>query len=187
MKKRNLTIGLMILAVALFAFTAPKSKLVSTKTHIKFFSHTSIEDIEANNYASVSTIDKETGDVVFSVPMQSFEFEKALMQKHFNNDKFLDTKKFPKSKLKAKITNLSDIDFSKDGSYDAKVEGKLTLKGVTNDFAEKGTIIVKGDEVEIQSKFKIKLADYSIQFTGKVAPKIAEILDITVKAKYKTK
>lgn len=52
-------------------------KLVSTKTHIKFFSSTPAEDIQAENTASVSTIDKNTGEVVFSVPMQGFQFEKS--------------------------------------------------------------------------------------------------------------
>ena len=82
---KNLSILSITLAVVilLFAFNLPMTKLVSTKTHIKFFSHTSVEDLEANNNASVSTIDTETGVIVFSVPMQSFRFEKALMQKHF--------------------------------------------------------------------------------------------------------
>ena len=134
-----------------------------------------------------STIDTETGNIVFSVPMQSFEFEKALMQKHYNSDKYLDTKNFPKAKLKAKITNLSEINFSEDGSYEVTVKGTLTLKGVTKAISEKGTIKVKGDKIEVYSKLKIKLADYGIAFEGKVASKIAKTLEITVKAEYKLK
>ncbi|MGC9344534.1 MAG: YceI family protein, partial [Bacteroidales bacterium] len=115
-------------------------KLVSDRIQIKFFSSTPAEDIEAFNTASVSTINKVTGEVVFSVPMQGFEFEKSLMQKHFNSDKFLDTKTYPKAKLTGKIINTEAVDFSKDGSYQATVEGELTLKGVTNSIKEKGTI-----------------------------------------------
>jgi exosortase/archaeosortase len=69
------TIVSAILSLVLFTFLAfaPKpSKMVSTKTHIKFFSTTALENIEANNYKSVSTFDTQTGEVVFSVPMQSF-------------------------------------------------------------------------------------------------------------------
>ena len=68
----------LLLAVALLAFSSgaqAQDRYVSSKTHIKFFSTTPVEDIEANNYAAVSTIDAGTGVVVFSVPIQSFEFE----------------------------------------------------------------------------------------------------------------
>jgi polyisoprenoid-binding protein YceI len=185
MKKVSFLFSTMAIVLTLFAFTPPVGKLVSSKTHIKFFSHTSVEDIQANNYASVSTIDPTTGDVVFSVPMQSFEFEKALMQKHFNNDKFLDTKQFPKAKLKGKITNLSQINFEKDGTYKANVEGELTIKGVTKTIKEKGTITVKGGKIEVQSIFNVTLADYGITFVkGKPASNIAKTVELTVHAEY---
>ena len=188
MKKLNILLSILAIAVTQFAFTLPAGKLVSTKTNIKFFSHTAVEDIEANNSASVSTIDPSTGDVIFSVPMQSFEFEKALMQKHFNSDKFLDTKTYPKAKLKAKITNLSEINLSKDGTYKAIVKGELTLKGVTKPISENGTITVKGNKIEVQSKFSITLADYGIEFVkGKPASNIAKTVEVTVQAEYQSK
>ena len=178
---------LLTVVVALFITISAtgQSKLVSSKSHIKFFSTTPAENIEANNTASVSTINIETGDVVFSVPMQSFEFEKAMMQKHFNSDKFLDTQTNPKAKLKARITNLSEVDFSKDGTYEADVEGELTIKGVTKPVHEKGTITVKGGKIETQSKFNITLSDYGINFVkGKPSSNIAKTVEITVQAEY---
>ena len=72
------------LLISLTTITATAQKLVSSKTHFKFFSTTPAEDIEANNYKTVSTIETSTGEIVFSVPMQSFEFKKSLMQEHFN-------------------------------------------------------------------------------------------------------
>lgn len=188
MKKLSILLSVITVAIMLFAFTPPENKLVSTKTHIKFFSHTSVEDIEANNHAAVSTINPATGDVVFSIPMQGFEFDKALMQKHYNSDKFLDTKKYPKAKLIAKITNLSEIDFSKDGSYQGSIEGEITIKGVTKPISEKGTIIVKGNKIDIQSKFNITLADHGITFIkGKPASNIAKTVEVSVEAEYQIK
>lgn len=161
------------------------SKLVSTKTHIKFFSTTPAEDIEAFNTTSVSTIDKTSGDVVFSVPMQGFEFEKSLMQKHFNNDKFLDTKKYPEAKLKARVTNLEDVDFETDGKYPATVKGELTIKGVTKPVSENGTITVKGNTVNVKSTFDVTLADYGVTFAGgKPSTNIAKTVEVTVQAEY---
>lgn len=185
MKKVNFLVSISAIVFTLFAFTTTGGKLVSSKTHIKFYSHTAVEDIQANNYASVSTIDQATGDVVFSLPMQSFEFEKALMQKHFNSDKFLDTKQFPKAKLKGKITNLSEINFAKEGTYNAIIEGELTIKGKTNPVKEKGTITVKGNIISAASTFNITLADYEVAFEkGKPSTNIAKTVEVTVHAEY---
>jgi polyisoprenoid-binding protein YceI len=173
----------LLMTVAVYGQTS--EKLVSSKSNIKFFSTTPAEDIEANNTASVSTINKENGEVVFSVPMQGFEFEKSLMQKHFNSDKFLDTQTHPKAKLKANMINLDQVNFSEDGSYSADVEGELTIKGVTRPIKEKGTVSVKGNVVKINSTFNVSLADYEITFAkGKPSSNIAKKVEITVQAEY---
>tara|TARA_R110000868_G_scaffold81946_2_gene231694 strand:+ start:7263 stop:7799 length:537 start_codon:yes stop_codon:yes gene_type:complete len=178
MKKSFLT----IVALVTISLTAVAQKQVSTKTHFKFFSTTPAENIEANNYASVGTIDTNSGDIVFSVPMQSFEFEKALMQEHFNSKKFLNTKTNPKAKLTGKI---SKANFDKDGTYAADVVGDLTINGVTNPIKEKATIVVKGGKINLTSKFNITLADYKVAFkSGKPATNIAKTVEVTVEANY---
>jgi polyisoprenoid-binding protein YceI len=178
---------LLTVAVALFAgFSANgQSKLVSSKSHIKFFSSTPAEDIQANNTTAVSTINPATGEIVFSVPMQGFEFEKALMQKHFNGKDFLNTKEFPKAKLTGKITNIDKVNFSADGTYDAHVEGELTIKGVTKPVHEMGKITVAGEKVDASSKFNITLSDYGITFVkGKPSTNIAKTVEVTLQAEY---
>ena len=185
MKKTFFLSILATLLISVAVYGQNNDKLVSTKTSITFFSSTPAEDIEAQNTASVSTIDKNSGVVVFSVPMQGFEFEKRLMQKHFNNDKFLDTKTYPEAKFKANITNLEEINFSKDGTYPAQVEGNLTIKGKTNPIKEKGTIIIKNGTTKVDSKFNVTLADYGITFVkGKPASNIAKTVEVTVQAEY---
>ena len=110
------------------------------------------------------------------------------MQKHFNQDNFLDTQTHPKAKLKGNVSNIDEIDFSKDGNYDAIVEGELTIKGVTNKIKEKGTITVSGNKINAKSKFNITLADYGIEFVkGKPASNIAETVEVTVNAEYQAK
>lgn len=181
MKKLSLSTIILALLVTFSATAQTSGKLVSTKTHIKFFSTTPAENIEANNNTAVGTINKETGEVVFSVPMQGFEFEKALMQKHFNSDAFLNTKESPKAKLTGKITNLDKVDFAKDGTYEANVQGDMTIKGVTKPVAEKGTLTVKGNTVEVQSKFNVTLGDYGISFVkGKPSTNIAKSVEVTL-------
>ncbi|WP_117884101.1 YceI family protein [Aureibaculum luteum] len=181
MKKSFLTIvALVAITVSSFA-----QKQVSSKTHMKFFSTTPAEDIEANNYKAVSTLDTSTGDLVFSVPMQSFEFEKALMQEHFNSKKFLNTKANPKAKLKAKIINLGNVKFNTDGSYTANVEGDLTINGVTKPIKEKVTFKIEGEKINLTSKFNLTLADYEVAFKkGKPSTNIAKTVEVTVEANF---
>ncbi|MBI3134743.1 MAG: YceI family protein [Bacteroidetes bacterium] len=173
-------------AIVLTSLSAPPSgKYVTKSAHISFFSHTDIEDISANNYAVIGTIDPASGDVSFSVPMQSFEFEKALMQKHYNSPDFMDTKVYPKSKFKGTITNLSEINFDKDGTYHAKLEGEMTIKDVTKKVTEAGTITVQGNSITVDAKTVIVLADYHVAFEkGKPSTNIAKSVEVTVKAKY---
>ncbi|TFH39131.1 MAG: YceI family protein [Bacteroidia bacterium] len=184
--KKSIVLSLVaIIFTGTVVFGQNSDKLVSAKTQIKFFSSTPAEDIEAQNTTSVSTINKETGEVVFSVPMQGFEFEKSLMQKHFNSDNFLDTKTYPKAKLTGKIINPEAVDFSKDGSYQVAVEGELTLKGVTNSIKEKGTININGGQINVESVFNITLADYGVSFVdGKPSTNIAKTVEVTVQSQY---
>ena len=180
---KKLILSILILAVFVtFSVTAQTSgKLVSTKTHIKFFSTTPAENIEANNNTAVGTINKATGEVVFSVPMQGFEFEKALMQKHFNGEDFLNTKEFPKAKLTGKIINIDKVDFAKDGTYETNVQGEMTIKGVTKPVTENGTLTIKGNTIQIQSKFNLTLADYGVSFVkGKPSSNIAKTVEVTI-------
>jgi polyisoprenoid-binding protein YceI len=182
---KKIFLSAMIMMLAMNVFSQANSRLVSGKSHIKFFSTTPAEDIEANNYSASSTINTGSGNVVFVVPMQGFEFEKSLMQKHFNQKKFLDTKSYPDARLVAKITNIDKVDFSKNGSYEAMIEGDMTIRGVTNKIKEKGTITVKGGTIEAKSVFNVTLADYGIEFRrGKPSSNIADTVEVTVLAEY---
>lgn len=185
MKKSILTLLIAGFIIAASAFKSNGEKLISKDGHISFFSHTVAEDITANNYKVVSTLDPSTGEVVFSVPMQSFEFEKALMQKHFNSSKFLNTKKFPKAKFKGTITNLGDIDFGKDGTYQAHVKGDLSIHGANKPIDEQGTVTVSGGKVTVNTKMNLTLADFDIAFKdGKPSTNIAKTIEVTVTSAY---
>jgi polyisoprenoid-binding protein YceI len=183
--KKLMYVIIPVLFFALVAFSSTPGKLISKNVHVSFFSHTAVEDITANNYKVLSTIDPTTGAAVFSVPMQSFEFEKALMQEHFNGKDFLNTKTFPKAKFTGKIVNLADVDFDKDGSYEAIVKGELTIKETAKPVEAKGTITVKGRAVIVRTKFNIVLADYGITFKkGKPSTNVAKEVEATVDAEY---
>lgn len=184
MKKSILAIAVVIGSLTM-AFSPAETKLISEKGHIHFLSHTSVEDIKADNYKIKSSLDMSNGAVIISVPMQSYKFENATMQKHFNSPKFLDTKQFPKSKFKGTISNLSEVDFSKDGTYSATITGNLSLHGITKPVTEKATFKVSGSNITMDSKMNLTLADYKIAFeNGKPSKSIAKTIDVTTKIEF---
>lgn len=185
MKKTFILTAFAFLIASVTSVAQESSKLVSNSGHINFFSHTAIEDITADNYKVVSTLDLDKNIVVFSAPMQSFEFEKSMMQKHYNSPKFLDTKAFPKAKFKGSIANLDEMDLTTDGVYPAQVSGSLTMHGITKDINEEGSITIEGDKITINSTMKLTLSDYEIAFKkGKPSTNIAKTIDVTIVSEY---
>ena len=170
----------------LFAFVIMASgplnaqKYLTKNGYIRFYSETPIETIQADNRQVNAALDAATGDLVFKVLMKSFDFEKALMQEHFNEN-YVESHKFPNGTFQGKVTNIKDIDFATPGTYDALVEGDLTIHGVTQKVSEKGTFTVKSaDNVQGQCKFDIKVADYDIKIPKAVVQNIAESMEVTV-------
>ena len=174
MKKLIIIFGLLALTV-----TSYSQRYLTKNGHIKFYSETPVETIEARNHQANSVLDTQTGDFVFKVLMKSFEFEKALMEEHFNEN-YVESDKFPNATFKGKVVNLSDVDFSKDGEYLIKVEGELTIHGVTKKVMEDGTFTVEGGKINGLSVFIIKPADYDIRIPKTVINNIAEEIEVTV-------
>jgi len=167
---------LVILCTTQMAFA---QKYMTRTGKISFFSSTPVEKIEAFNNETACILDSKSGDILFQASIKSFKFEKELMQEHFNED-FMQSDKYPKSDFKGKVTNISSINFSKDGSYPATVAGKLTIHGVTHDVSVPGTIVVKGNDITTNAKFQVKLADYNIKVPSMMTSKVAEKMEITV-------
>lgn len=179
--------SLLAVSFALLAHSAIAQDVFMTRSaKVSFFSTTPVENIDAVNKEATSFINIKTGEIVFAVLIKSFKFEKALMEEHFNEN-YMESTKYPKSDFKGKITNLSEINFAKDGAYKAKVSGSLTMHGVTKTANADGTITVKGGKIAATSKFMVKLADYKIERPAVVSDKIAETIEITVDAAYETK
>jgi polyisoprenoid-binding protein YceI len=151
---------------------------------ISFFSSTPLEDIKAINNEVASVINRKTGSVQFIVLIKSFRFRKAAMQDHFNGKDYMDSDRYSKAELKGTITNISTVDFSKDGTYPVTVEGTLTMHGISNKIKIAGNIVVKGSNVTAAAVFTIKLADYKISVPTIVSSKVAEKVEVTVNCNY---
>lgn len=174
---------LILILLLVFAGNIYAQKYISKTSHVWFFSHTPMEDIEAHNHQAVSILDPQTGDLQFSLLVKSFEFKVALMQEHFNEN-YMESNTFPKAGFKGKITNLDQIDFKKDGNYKVMVTGDLTIHGVAKGITTEGTIEVLNGKVSAKAKFAVAPSDYNIVIPSVVENKIAKQVDITIESKY---
>ncbi|MBE0678525.1 MAG: YceI family protein [Bacteroidales bacterium] len=169
--------------LTMFALSVSAQKFMTKNGFIRFFSHTPMEDIKAENNQVAGVIDASTGELVFQVLIKSFHFDRTLMEEHFNEN-YMESDKFPKASFKGKITDLKSVDFSKNGSYEVVVEGDLTIRDVTKKISVKGTIEVVSGGLSANTKFIIAPEDYNIKIPPVVREKIAKTLEVTVAMKY---
>lgn len=171
---------LSILALSLIlSSSAFGQKYLSNESYIRFFSDAPLEDIEAVNEEARSVFDLETKKIVATVPITGFQFEKKLMQEHFNEN-YLESDKYPQATLTAELL---DLDLN-DPEKEVTARGELTIHGQTNEVTLKGTVVKNGDQVIIDTVFMIELKDYKIKIPKAVFYNIAENVEVTVKFTY---
>jgi polyisoprenoid-binding protein YceI len=176
---------LTVVSAAFFLTTAAsqaQGRYFTKTAKVDFFSKSPMENIEAKNKAATLVLDTKTGALQIGMLMKGFEFDKALMQEHFNEN-YVESNKFPKADFKGTITNTSDINFAKAGTYNAKVKGSLTIHGVTRDIETTGTVKVNDDNIKAESTFSILLSDYGIKIPAIVKDKISNAIRITIDSK----
>lgn len=171
------------LAILIFvAITwAGQAQMLSREVLISFFSEAPLEDIKSESTKGISAIDTVSNKIYFKVPIRSFEFEKSLMQEHFNEN-YLESSKYTNAEFKGTI--IGPVNFSRDGSYSVTVQGDLTIHNVPKNYTVKGVMKVKGGEITAHAVFPVHIADHQIKIPRLVIKNIAEVVDVTIKAVY---
>jgi len=154
-------------------------KYITKNGKISFYSDGEVEKIQATNNQVNAALDTTTGDIVFKVLIKSFEFEKALMQEHFN-DNYLESDLFPNSTFKGKVTNIITMSFNKNATFSAVITGDLTIHGITKNVTEKGTFEIKDGKIIGTSKFNVTLSDYGVKIPSVVSKNIAQTVLVNV-------
>lgn len=176
----------MIAALLLAGTAAFAQKKTTTSAVIAFDATTPIDALpKAENKAAIASLDTKTGTVAFEATMKNFAFTNPKIQEHFNQPNWLDSEKYPTSTFTGKIVDLSKVNFAKDGTYNAEVEGDLTMRGVTKKVKAPATFIVKGGKITSKSEFNVKLEDFKVDGPAIGAGKVAKDPKITVAADFK--
>ena len=163
-----------IMAFILLGFitTIAQDKYKLINSSVRFFSSTPVEDIEAENKASLGVLDTKTGNFSVRVPITEFKFKSTLMEDHFNEN-YMESSKYPKADFKGYIKNIKEVYFTKEGNYPITIEGNLTIHGTTQKVSSNGNLQIEEGKSIISGEFSVKIKDYGIKglYIGdKIAP-----------------
>jgi len=154
-------------------------KYMAKSGNVSFYSDAPMEKIEAKTQKASSIFDKESQQIVFVIPINSFEFKKSLMQEHFNEN-YLETEKYPTATFKGKVNGYED----REGIQEVVAEGELIIHGVSKKVRLPGTLEQHGDSIRVSATFITLLEDYKIKVPKLVFLKIAEKIEVKINFTY---
>ena len=175
--KQKLT--LFVIACCLFGLTSgnAQDKYFTTNGTITFESSVpSFEEVKATN-SKVSAVLRSDGSFASLVLIKGFRFKIALMEEHFN-ESYIESQKFPKSSFSGKIKDFS-IDKLTAEYQEFELEGKLTLRKISQSIATKCMVKIEGNTISLSADFKTKPELYGIEIPSIVRKKIAEYVDVS--------
>ncbi|MEO5646940.1 MAG: YceI family protein [Chitinophagaceae bacterium] len=181
MKNKILALTLFATICSTIAFS--QNIYLTKNAKVSFFSKSPLENIEAVNSEVTSFLDISKGEFAFVSLIKSFKFKKALMEEHFNEN-YMESNKIPKANFKGAIEDISKVNFTKDGTYTVSVKGDLTVHGVTKSVITPATIKISGKTISASSKFSVRVKDYGIKVPAMYVNNIAEVVEVTVDAKF---
>jgi hypothetical protein len=173
---------LVILGSFLSAFTyfiGSASMYSGNKGVIKIASNAPLGKIKAESKQLSGVLDLGNRTFTMSIPIVSFEgFNSALQKKHFN-EKYMETKKMPEATFKGKI--IESINFEEDGTNNVRVKGVMKIHDTEKEMIIKSKVIIKGEQLALESSFSVLLKDFNIKIPTIVMQKIAEEIFVEVK------
>jgi hypothetical protein len=172
----------LLLVAATVPLVASAQERYGTRTgHIAFYSETPMENIEADNRKVTGVFDVTSGAIQFAALIKAFEFEKALMQEHFNEN-YMESNTYPKAEFKGKVAGFTAEQLKTPGEHKVVVRGDLTIHGVTKSVEHPGTLTVQKDgSIKASSDFLVKPEDHGITIPGVVRKNIAETITVKVR------
>lgn len=175
---------LKIILSILFLFQAgvfAQTRLIDRSGTARFYSSAPMEDIEATNNSALAVIEPESGKVAVSMLIKGFNFEKALMQEHFNEN-YLESDKYPKATFSGQLVDPAIL--KKDGKFEAEITGQMTIHGITKELTVPCQFEIAAGEIQVQSIFNLTVADFEIEIPKLVRNNIAKEVEVTANFKF---
>ena len=136
------------------------------------------EEIKAVNNKTNGTLITTSGQILFSLYIRDFEFQRTLMQEHFNSI-YMESNRYPKAVFKGKIENLNlkTINTIK-AAY--QIKGRIIIKGRSKNIAIKANIAKVKNGYEFTTEFPLNTDDFNIEIPFVVRSKVSKTVNTTV-------
>lgn len=132
-----------------------------------------LEDIVATSNSATAVYDVQDGKLGVQALMTSFEFKRALMQEHFNEN-YAESEVYPKAVFK--------------GTFEAgRAIGALTIHGVTKDVDVPAKLDLSKETAHLVAEFAVTIEEYGIAIPSAVANKIDKQAKIIVDCKMQSR
>lgn len=161
--------------ISINAAVTAQNRLIDKSAKVSFYSEAALEDIEATTSQALGILDLDNNKVAVSILMKSFNFDKALMQEHFNEN-YVESDKYPKATFSGAFD--TPVDFTKEGEIEVKVSGKLTIHGVTKEVTNTIKMVISEKSISASLSFLVKVEEYKIKIPKVVVTNIAEEVEV---------
>ena len=168
MKKMTL---LFLILVSIIAFA--QEKMFTDKGIIGFEASVPLfEEVKAINDQTSCVLITKTGEITCLAYIKKFQFERSLMQEHFNSN-YMESDRYPKAIFKGIIEkfDLKDIDSN---TKEYEIKGKITIHGKSKALVVNGTIKKVAEGIELISNFPLNTDDFKIEIPYIVRSKISK-------------
>jgi polyisoprenoid-binding protein YceI len=166
--KKLFTLLALILGLSLSA-----QQYLTRQGSLTFDAGSPLEDIVATSNSATAVYDVQDGKLGVQVLMTSFEFKRALMQEHFNEN-YAESEVYPKAVFK--------------GKFEAgRAIGALTIHGVTKDVDVPAKLDLSKETAHLVAEFAVTIEEYGIAIPSAVANKIDKQAKILVDCKMQSR
>ena len=171
----------------LFFFSIPivaQEKKTATNGNITFEASVPFyEAVEAKNNQIFSVLNTKNGSISFVAVIKNFQFERSLMQDHFNAN-YMESDKYPKATFKGQIEKFT-LDKLNTTPTEYYIKGKINIHGVTKNIRVPANISkTASNAIVIRSFFTINTEDFKIEIPFMVRNKIAQNVNVTLNTEF---
>jgi hypothetical protein len=172
-----LTAGALVLPAVL---PAQQKIFTGQDGEINFSSHAPQELIRARSTQLKGALESTGKTFSFKVTIASFDgFNGALQKTHFHEN-YMESNRYPEATFKGKI--IEDIDWAREGRYEVRAKGILTIHGVEQERIIRGELVLGKNQAIISCSFTVLLPDHNIPIPRIVQEKLAREIEVTVKS-----
>ena len=165
----------------LFASSAihTDDNFVSKEGTVSFLSKAAFEKIKGKSTELTGNLNLKQRTFSFSMPICSFQGFVNSKQKRHYCENYVEGAKFPTASFKGKVVD--DADFSVPGTYNIRAKGMFLLHGIEKEIFINGVMTVAADQITIDSKFIITLADFNMKLSKMNTLVIAKNVNVETK------